>query len=764
MDLSGSPPAATAPALPDPAPSKARRGSRRSSRPSGQSGSSTPDDAYDAPFAKAPDERKVATLASLTRKLGGYLPAAEVRRIREAYRFSDHAHLGQFRSSGEPYISHPIAVAEVCAGWKLEAESLMAALLHDVMEDSGITKPELAERFGQQVADLVDGLSKLDRVEFTSKEQQQAESFRKMLLAMARDVRVILIKLADRLHNMRTLDAVEPAKRRRIALETAEIYAPIANRLGLRQLYLELLDLSFKARYPNRYRVLRKAMLAARGNRREVLSRILDAVRKSLSEAGVKAEVYGREKALWGIYQKMATRRLSFSQVLDIYGFRVLVDDVPGCYLALGALHATYKPVPGRFKDYIAIPKINGYRSLHTTLVGPFGTPIEFQIRTREMQRVAESGVAAHWLYKADRETFSELQMSTHQWLQSLLDIQSQTGDSLEFIEHVKVDLFPDAVYVFTPRGQIRSLPRGATVIDFAYSVHTEVGDQAVAARVNQEPVPLRTELHNGDVVEVLTDTNSRPNPAWLGFVRTGKARAEIRYALKRMKHSESVELGKRLLEQSLAALRIDAAAMDPATLERGARDAGAKSVEDLHEDIGLGKRLAPVVARTIALQFSSKPAAAALIVPPPAPITVHGTEGSAVQYSPCCYPLPGDQVLGHLRGGHGLVLHRAECENAVRQRARDAERWVEVEWADDIKGLQRCGIDLYVSDERGVLGKVAAEIAAAEANIVHVSMDDEAEKTAHLRFVLQVRDRVHLAQLMRQLRRLPEVTRLMRT
>ncbi len=749
-------------AAPDPAPAKPRRAARRrGSR--GSPPEATPDDAYDAPFANTPDDRKVATVATLARKLGAYLPAADVRLVREAYRFSDHAHLGQFRNSGEPYISHPIAVAEICARWKLEAESMMAALLHDVMEDSGITKQELAERFGPQVAELVDGLSKLDRVEFTSKEHQQAESFRKMLLAMARDVRVILIKLADRLHNMRTLDAVDPAKRRRISLETIEIYAPIANRLGLRELYLELLDLSFKARYPTRYRILRKAMLAARGNRREVISRILDAVKKTLPELGVEAEVYGREKALWAIYQKMVDRRMSFSQVLDIYGFRVLVDDVPGCYLALGALHATYKPVPGRFKDYIAIPKINGYQSLHTTLVGPFGTPIEFQIRTRDMQRVAESGVAAHWLYKAEKETFSELQMRTHQWLKSLLDIQSQTGDSLEFIEHVKVDLFPDAVYVFTPRGQIRSLPRGATVIDFAYSVHTDIGDQAVTATVNQDSVPLRTELHNGDVVEVITDPNSKPNPAWLGFVRTGKARAEIRHALRTMKHSESIDLGRRLLDQSLAALRIDSRAMDPVALERGARDAGAKSVEELYEDIGLGKRLAPVVARTIALQFSSKPAAAALIVPPLAPIMVNGTEGSAIQYSPCCYPLPGDQVIGHVRGGHGLVLHRIECPTAARQRDRDAERWVDVEWADEMQGLHRCGIEIFVRDERGVLGKVAAEIAASEANIVHVSMDDLAEKTAALRFVLQVRDRTHLAQLMRHLRRLPEVTRIVR-
>ena len=397
-------------------------------------------------FASAPDGRQIVTLASLTQLAEAYLSPEDLRRIREAYRFSDDAHLGQFRTSGEPYISHPIEVAKICAGWKLDTESLMAALLHDVMEDTGASKQALIERFGPQVADLVDGLSKLDRIQFESKEQQQAESFRKMLLAMARDVRVILIKLADRLHNMRTLDAVDPVKRRRIAAETLDIYAPIANRLGLRKLFLELLDLSFKHRHPTRYRVLRKAMLAARGNRREVLSRILEAVQKSLPESGVTAEVYGREKALYGIYRKMKDKHLSFSQVLDIYGFRVVVETKAQCYLALGALHSTFKPVPGRFKDYIAIPKVNGYQSLHTTLVGPFGTPVEFQIRSREMQRTAEAGVAAHWLYKAEKETFSDLQKRTHQWLQSLLDIQSQTGDSLEFNEHVKVDLFPDAV------------------------------------------------------------------------------------------------------------------------------------------------------------------------------------------------------------------------------------------------------------------------------------------------------------------------------
>ncbi|NLD68840.1 MAG: RelA/SpoT family protein [Limnobacter sp.] len=717
----------------------------------------------DGGFVATPDERLVVSLASLTQKAAAYLPEEDLRRIREAYRVSDEAHLGQFRTSGEPYISHPIAVAEILAGWKLDADSLMAALLHDVIEDTSVGKQTLIERFGPQVAEIVDGLSKLERVEFATKEQQQAESFRKMLLAMARDVRVILIKLADRLHNMQTLGAVPPEKQRRVARETIEIYAPIANRLGLHELFRELLDLSFKALHPFRHRTLQKAVQAARGNRREVLARILESVQKALPEAGVTAEVFGREKTLYAIYRKMRDKHLSFSEVLDVYGFRVIVESVAQCYLTLGALHALYKPVPGRFKDYIAIPKINGYQSLHTTLVGPFGTPVEFQIRTREMQRVAQSGVAAHWLYKAEKESFSDLQQRTHEWLQSLLDIQSQTGDSLEFIEHVKVDLFPDAVYVFTPRGQIRAMPRGATIIDFAYSVHTDIGDQAVAARVNQQPVPLRTELHNGDVVEVITDPNAKANPNWLSFVRTGKARAGIRHCLKTLKYLESVDLGKRLLDQSLRALRIDPSTLDAQALERGARDAAAKSVEDMYADIGLGKRLAPVVARTIALQFGNKSAAAALIRPRPAPMLISGNEGAAVTYSPCCHPLPGDDIAGHLRGGHGLVVHRAECPIAHRQRAKDAERWTEVDWSDEVGGLFRTEVEVVVRSDRGALGKVAAEIAASEANIVHVSMDQDAAESATMRFALQVRDRVHLAQVMRNVRRLSEVAKITR-
>jgi RelA/SpoT family (p)ppGpp synthetase len=701
------------------------------------------------------------SLAALTQAASQYLTEDDIRRVREAYRFSDSSHLGQFRTSGEPYISHPIAVAEICVGWRLDAHALMAALLHDVLEDSGVTKQQLVERFGSEVAELVDGLSKLDKIEFASREQAQAESFRKMLLAMARDVRVILIKLADRLHNMRTLGAVDRVKQRRVAAETLEIYAPIANRLGLNELYRELLDLAFQHQNPYRYRTLRKAVTAARGMRREGLSKVIDAIRKSLKQMGVEADVSAREKAHWAIYSKMKAKHLSFSQVMDVFGIRLLVDDLPACYLALGALHQTFKPVPGRFKDYIAIPKVNGYQSLHTTVVGPYGTPVEFQIRTREMHRLAESGVASHWLYKAERETFTDLQKRTHDWLKSLLDIQNQTGDSLEFIEHVKVDLFPDAVYVFTPKGQIRALPRGATAIDFAYSVHTDVGNHSVAARVNGEAVPLRTELQNGDVIEVITDPDSRANPAWLGFVRTGRARSEIRHFLRTMKYEESVELGKRLLEQSLAALLIDSSSLTPALMEKAARDAGARTVDELHADVGLGRKLAPVVARTIALDMSSRPAAA--FAPRALPIVIHGNEGTAVQCSPCCLPLPGDAVVGHMRGGHGLIVHREECEAARRQRQRDAERWIDIEWAEDIHGQFKTLIEVLVRDARGALARVAAEIAASEANIVSVAMDDEPDQFAVLRFTLQVRGRQHLARVFRHLRRQPDVTRITR-
>src|SRR5882672_3582381 len=573
----------------------------------------------------------------------GYLKPKDVARLAEAYRFSEAAHAGQTRQSGDPYISHPLAVAEILADWHLDGQTLMAALLHDVTEDTSVTKDEISDTFGRPVAELVDGVSKLDRIEFQSAEDAQAENFRKMLLAMARDVRVILIKLADRLHNMRTLGAVAPAKRRRVARETMEIYAPIANRLGLNTLYHELQELAFSHLYPGRYKVLAKATSAARGNRREMIGKTLDAIKRKLAESDIRAEVFGREKHVYSTYRKMIEKHLSFSEVHDIFGARVIVGDVPGCYLALGALHSLYKPIPGKFKDYIAIPKANGYQSIHTDLIGPHGVPVEVQLRTEEMHRLAESGVASHWMYKDDSDKLSELQKQTHRWLQSLLEIQHQSGDPHEFLEHVKVDLFPDEVYVFTPKGRILSLPRGATAVDFAYAVHTDIGNRCVAAKVNSELVPLRSELRNGDRVEIITASHAKPNPGWLQYVRTGKARSNIRHFLKTMQYEESAGLGERLLDQALKPLKSTLAEIDDASWERVVRDGGARSKHEVLADLGLGKRLPAVVARRLVKRADgphddSKASGS---------VTIRGTEGMAVQLASCCRPIPGDAIAG---------------------------------------------------------------------------------------------------------------------
>ena len=704
--------------------------------------------------SETPAARGVATAGDLNERVRRYLSAADVARIKEAYRFSDAAHLGQFRRSGEPYITHPIAVAEILTDWKLDAAAIQAALLHDVLEDTGADKQELIERFGPTVAELVDGVSKLDKLQFSSSEEAQAENFRKMLLAMTRDVRVILIKLADRLHNMRTLDAVRPEKRRRIARETLEIYSPIAHRLGLNNLFRELQDLSFANLHPMRYRVLSKAVLAARGNRREALGKILDAVNHALPAAGLKAEVQGREKTLFGIYRKMVEKHLSFSEVLDVYGFRVIVESRADCYLALGALHALYKPVPGRFKDYIAIPKLNGYQSLHTTLIGPYGTPVEFQIRSQEMHRVAESGVAAHWLYKDDA-ALSELQSRTHQWLQSLLEIQRQSGDSTEFLENIKVDLFPDKVYVFTPKGKIVSMPRGATTVDFAYQIHTDVGNKCVAARINGEVQPLRTELRNGDMVEIIAGPIARPNPGWLAFVRTGKARAEIRHYLRTMKFDESVELGRKLLEQAAQHMDYSLSAVEPAAWERVIKQSEAESRDALLADIGLGKKLAAVVARQLVPKRGETSDAGA-------PVLIRGTEGMAVQMAACCHPIPGDAIVGHMRKGQGLSIHQSDCPHARRARRADPERWIDVQWAEERAASFAVPIDITVSDQRGALALVAAGIAEAGSKIVGVNVEDEAS-SAVIHFMIQVSDRTHLARVMRTLRRIKPVQHIAR-
>jgi GTP pyrophosphokinase len=697
--------------------------------------------------------------APLLAEASGYLKPDDVSQLEAAFRFSADAHEGQFRVSGEPYVSHPVAVAQILAQWHLDSQALTAALLHDVMEDTAVTKTQIAQRFGRMVAELVDGVSKLDRIEFESQEHAQAENFRKMLLAMTRDVRVILIKLADRLHNMRTLDVMSVKKRARIARETLDIYAPIANRLGLNALYQELQELSFRHIFPNRFRVLAKALAAARGNRREVVDKILAAIRAKLVEAGVKATVTGREKNLYSIYRKMQEKHLTFSQVYDIYGFRLVVDDEASCYLALGAMHALYKPIPGKFKDYIAIAKANGYQSLHTTLFGPYGMPLELQIRTREMHKLAEAGVASHWLYKADDAELNALQQKTHQWLQSLIEMQTRSGSSIEFLEHLKVDLFPDEVYVFTPKGKILSLPHGATCVDFAYAVHTDIGNRCVAARINHELVPLRTELRNGDRVEIITAAHAKPNPQWLHYVVTGKARSTIRHFLKTMQYEESAQLGERLLGQALVALQSRLDQIPDARWEKFVKDTGTHSRQEVLADIGLGKLLAIVVARRL-LQLGDNDDESQRL---PGSVLVRGSEGMALQLAKCCHPIPGDPIIGYIKKGQGLVVHTHDCPVARKTRT-DPDKWLDVEWEPAVEKLFAVNIRLVVSNQRGVLARVAAEITEAGSNIDNVSLEQgDSVAYGNIHFTLQVSNRLHLAQIMRSLRRMPEVIRVNR-
>jgi GTP pyrophosphokinase len=716
-----------------------------------------------------------ASFARLTAKLD-YLSASDVEQVRLAYRFADEAHLGQMRSSGEPYITHPIEVATQCAEWKLDAQALMAALLHDALEDCGVTKIELIERFGSPVAELVDGLTKLDKLHFNTREENQAESFRKMLLAMARDVRVILIKLADRSHNMRTLSDMPKSKWGRIASETVEIYAPIAHRLGLNQTYRELQDLSFRHLRPWRYAILSKAVTKARSRRRDLIQKVQKEVEGVFATAVMPVRIAGREKTLYSIYQKMAKKHLSFAQVTDIYGFRVLVPNVVDCYTALGLLHQLYKPVPGKFKDHIAIAKLNGYQSLHTTLVGPSGINVEFQMRTEAMHLVAESGVAAHWLYKVKNPGDTSNDRLGTKWLQSLLDIQDETRDAAEFWDHVKVDLFPDAVYVFTPKSQIMALPRGATVVDFAYAIHSNVGDRTVAARINSEQVPLRTELKNGDVVEVVTAPISTPNPAWLGFVRTGRARSKIRHHLKTMAQTESEGLGQRLLAQALRSEGMehypDKEPQYEQIWEKLLRFTGSKTREELLTDIGLGKRIANIVAKRLVqmlMESGEKPDALLLTrerftandSSSMGLITLDGSENASVQFAHCCRPIPGDPIVGYLGRGEGLVVHVSDCPVAKKLQFKDSERFIGVDWSDEpVRAFETCLV-VTVNNGKGVLAKVAAALATAEADITHIDMGQEAAQEAtDLRFLIALRDTAHLEIALRNLRRTPSVLR----
>jgi len=737
--------------------------------------------AASAPPAKS---GQAASFAALTERLG-YLSKADHKKVLEAYRFADEAHLGQFRVSGEPYITHPIAVAGQCADWKLDVQAIMAALLHDTIEDQGVTKAELIERFGAPTAELVDGLTKLDKLQFNTREEGQAESFRKMLLAMARDVRVILVKLADRLHNMRTMNALAPDKRQRIARETLDIYAPIAHRLGLNQVYRELQELSFEYLNPWRHAALAKAVQKARGNRRDVVERVRREVERAFAEAKIKVKLSGREKTVFSIYRKMREKHAGFAQVSDVFGFRVVVATQAECYLALGVLHQLYKPVPGRFKDFIAIPKANGYQSLHTTLVSPLGTAVEFQIRTEAMHAVAETGVAAHWLYKVegkDGTAAADPQRLGAMWLQSLIDIQDETRDAAEFLEHVKIDLFPDAVYVFTPQSKILALPRGATPVDFAYAIHSDIGDHCVAAKVNGEAVALRTELRSGDVVEIVTAPGARPNPGWLNQVRTGRARSKIRHYLKTMEQDESRAMGEKMLAQALRAEGLAMPASDPSDAAATAlwhqltRWSGNRSRGELMVDIALGRKIASIVAKRLAALMGEsgiRPDAVTLTLgryasddaaPTQGVVFIDGSEGASVKLAACCRPIPGDAVVGYLGRGEGLVVHTADCQVGRRLFERDSERWMQVEWAEELTRPFETAVSVLVKNGKGVLAQVATAIAAAEADITHLDMGEEgARETAELTLLLSVRDRLHLAAVLRTLRRSPPVLRVHR-
>jgi GTP pyrophosphokinase len=704
-----------------------------------------------------PGTRRTPGLKELLATADKYLPADQVERIREAAEFGAAAHQGQKRLSGEPYISHPVAAAEILAELRLDADTIVAAILHDVIEDTPIAKEDIATRFGKDVAEIVDGVTKLDHIRFKNREEAQAESFRKMLLAMVRDLRVILVKLADRTHNLRTIDSLAPAKRRLIARETLDIYAPVAERLGLYGIKLELEDLGFRTLYPHRYRVLERTLKRARGNQKEFLTKIQKQFEAALSKGGIEAQVEGREKHLYSIYRKMLRKRAPLSDIVDVYGLRIIVVDVDTTYRALGVVHSVYKPMPGRFKDYVAIPRVNGYQSLHTTLFGPNGVPIEVQIRTAEMDQVAESGIAAHWKYKEDASEGSAQQERARAWLSHLVGMH-EGGNSEEFIESVKVDLFPDKVYVFTPRGEILRLPRGATVVDFAYAVHTDVGNRCVAAKIDRRLTPLRTVLRNGQTVQIITAKGATPNPAWVNFVVSAKARTSIRHYLKGLRHGEAVDLGRRLLTQALGEFHLKPDAIDPGAMSAALAEFGLKETDELYEKIGLGERLAPLVARRL-LPGDATPDATATL----APLTVAGTEGLLVSYAHCCYPIPGDAIIAFLSSGRGIVIHRDGCAN-VEDYHKHPDKWLPVNWQQTAGRHFQSEIRIHVTNRMGVLAALSAALASTQTNISQVQVEQRDEQSSVISFVLDVRDREHLASVIRVVRRMDDVERVVRT
>ena len=699
--------------------------------------------------------RRARDIQQLVDTLEAYLPDEQIEAVTRAYRFGALAHEGQTRRSGEPYISHPVAVAQSLADMHLDGQTIVAAILHDVVEDTEVTLPEIEEEFGAEVANLVDAVSKLDQMQFNSRAEAQAESFRKMILAMIEDIRVILVKLADRLHNMETLEAMPRDKQARIARETLEIYAPIANRLGINHMKVALEDLGFRYLYPYRYAVLERALKRSKGSQRQIVKQISDRILKAMDAEEIEGEVHGREKHLYSIYKKMAVKKRLLSDVLDVYGFRIVVEDVNTCYRLLGLVHGLYKPMPGRFKDYIAIPRINGYQSLHTTLFGPKGLPLEVQIRTTDMDRVAESGVAAHWQYKAIDKSAATPQRRARDWLSRLEEIQ-ETGTSEEFLESVKVDLFPDKIYVFTPNGDIMPMPKGATVVDFAYAVHTDIGNRCVEAKIDRNLVPLRTVLRNSQTVEIITARGAKPNPNWLTFVTTAKARSAIRQHMKNMRSSESVDLGKRLLDRSLKDLNSSLRKIGKVRLREALDELGLDDANQLYEQLGLGERMAPLTARFLigAGDDETEPATTSL--------SIAGTEGVVVSYGKCCYPLPGDDVMGYLSSGKGVVIHRNNCGNLSNFR-KQPEKWLQVTWEEDIKRDFSSQIQVETVDKTGVLAEVAAVIADSGSNIAEVSVNNRQPETSSMTFLLQVKDRTHLARIIRNVRKMPNVHRVSR-
>ena len=697
-------------------------------------------------------------LDRLTRQLSTYLGTDQVNAVRRAYYYAEQAHDGQLRSSGEHYVTHPLAVATILADMHMDHQSLMAAMLHDVIEDTGIPKEALVAQFGDSVAELVDGVSKLTQMKFGTKAEAQAENFRKMAMAMARDIRVILVKLADRLHNMRTLGALNAEKRRRIAKETLEIYAPIANRLGMNRIYAEFEDLGFKAMYPMRAARIHSAVKNSRGNRKEIVNKIQESIAHCLERESLPGEVSGREKHLYSIYQKMRGKRKAFNEIMDVYAFRIVVDKVDTCYRVLGAVHNLYKPFPGRFKDYIAIPKANGYQSLHTTLFGMHGVPIEIQIRTREMEELANNGIAAHWLYKTEENGRRNNHARARQWVKGLLELQQNAGNSLEFIENVKIDLFPDEVYVFTPKGRIMELPKGSTPVDFAYAVHTDVGNTCIACRVNRRLAPLSQALESGATVEIISAPNTQPNPNWLNFVVTGKARTHIRHALKQQQREESVSLGTRLLSKALDNLGARFEDISEARLQALLKENHQDERDDLLEDIGLGNRTAHVIARRLLSteESDANPLAA------DGPLVIRGTEGLVLNYARCCTPIPGDLIVGHLSAGKGMVVHRDSCKN-ISEFRNNPEKCVPLTWAKDIDSEFNVELRIELAHQRGLIALLASTISEADANIDKINVDERDGRISVIQLGIGVADRVHLARIIRKLRALPGVSRITR-